>query len=198
MIAPEADVSHEVASWWRMVELCLPCHEVCGAATFAPSGTRSLDDEWRQWVEGMFVPVIYPALLILQKATDGPSLSALLDHDSALGAALVEPARKRSLSCGRQVLLGQTPPHGAKLLERLRETAQTKENCGHLATLFAVRGSVFHLPYVQVAGAYLLVEAVLGADSVGLTLPADRVAVMLSVARASSTSLESPANLVAV
>jgi hypothetical protein len=198
MIAPEADVSHEVASWWRMAELCLPCHEVCGAATFAPSGVKSLDDEWRQWVEGMYVPVISPALLTLQKATEGPSLAALLDHDSALGAVLVEPARKRSLSCGREVLLGQTPPQGAKLLERLRETAQTKENCGHLATLFAVRGGVFHLPYLQLAGAYVLAEAVLGADSVGLTLPADRVAVMLGVARAAVTSGENPAHLVAV
>jgi hypothetical protein len=198
MILPEADVSHEVASWWRMAELCLPCHEVCGAATFAPSGAKSLDDEWQLWVAETFVPVISPALLALQKATEEQSLPTLLEKDFALDTVLAEPARKRSLACGREVLLGQTPPQGAKLLERLREIAQTNENCGHLATLFAVRGGVFHLPYLQVAGAYLLVEAVLGADSAGITLPADRVTAMLSVARASATPAESPAHLVAV
>jgi hypothetical protein len=41
-----------------------------------------------------------------------------------------------------------------------------------LATVFAARGQAFHLPFLQVAGALLLAECVLGADAAGVTLPA--------------------------
>lgn len=198
MIAPDADVSTEVASWWRMVELCLPCHEVCGAATFAPTGADKLEEEWEKWMQESFVTVLRPALFDLQAAADEQSLPGLLGREAALSEVLSAPARSRSLACGREALLGQTPPQGAKLLERLRETAAAVSNCGHLSTIFAVRGRVFHLPFLQVAGAYLLAEAVLGAESAGITLPAERVAAMLNAARVSASSAEPGAHLVAV
>lgn len=198
MIAPNADVSTEVASWWRMVELCLPCHEVCGAATFAPTGAGTLEEDWAKWVQETFVTVLCPALFDLQAVADEQSLPGLLGREAVLSEALSAPARSRSLACGRQALLGQTPPQGAKLLERLRDTAVTEDNCGHLATIFALRGRIFHLPFLQVAGAYLLAEAVLGAESAGITLPAERVAAMLNTACVPATSLDQGARLVAV
>jgi hypothetical protein len=56
----------------------------------------------------------------------------------------------------------------------LREAALDRTETGQLATVFAVRGQVFHLPFVQVAGALVLAECVLGADAAGVTLPAAR------------------------
>lgn len=198
MIAPDADVSTEVASWWRMVELCLPCHEVCGAASFAPTGAGTLKEEWAKWAQDSFVTVLRPALFDLQTAADEQSFPGLLGREAALSEALSASARSRSLACGREALLGQTPPQGAKLLERLRETAATEDSCGHLATLFAVRGRIFHLPFLQVAGAYLLAEAVLGAESAGITLPAERVAAMLNAACVPTSFAEQGVHLVAV
>ena len=198
MIAPNADVSTEVASWWRMVELCLPCHEVCGAATFAPTGAGTLEDEWVKWAQESFVTVLRPALFDLQTAADEQSLPGLLGREAALNGALSASFRSRSLACGREALLGQTPPRGAKLLERLRDTAASEDNCGHLATIFALRGRIFHLPFLQVIGAYLLAEAVLGAESTGITLPAERVAAMLNATCVPASTAEQGAHLVAV
>ena len=173
-LVPVADPAAEIAAWWRLVELCLPTHEKCGALTFAPSGTETLDGDWERWVTDVFLPVLHPALLSLQNAAAAQDNVRLLCEDAALGAALTADAAQRSLLSGRHLLLSCQPPQGAKFLERLRETALHRAEAGQLATIFAVRGHVFHLPFVQVAGALVLAECVLGADAAGVTLPAAR------------------------
>lgn len=171
---PVADPAAEIAAWWRLVELCLPSHDVCGALTFAPSGPETLGVEWDRWVAGAFLPVLHPSLLALQNAAATQDSACLLAEDAALGAALSGEAAQRSLSAGRHLLLSFQPPQGAKLLERLRDAVSLRAEAGHLATVFAARGHVFHLPFVQVAGALLLAECVLGADAAGVTLAAAR------------------------
>lgn len=171
---PVADPAAEIAAWWRLVELCLPTHDKCGALTFAPSGTETLEGDWERWVTDVFLPVLHPALLSLQIAAAAQDGVGLLSEDAALGAALTADAGQRSLLCGRHLLLACQPPQGAKFLERLRETALHRAEAGQLATIFAVRGQVFHLPFVQVAGALVLAECVLGTDAAGVTLPAAR------------------------
>ena len=170
---PVADPAAEIAAWWRLVELCLPTHEKCGALTFAPSGTETLEGDWERWVTDVFLPVLHPALLSLQNAAAAQDSVRLLCEDAALGA-LTADAAQRSLLSGRHLLLACQPPQGAKFLERLRETALHRTEAGQLATIFAVRGQIFHLPFVQVAGALVLAECVLGADAAGVTLPAAR------------------------
>jgi len=171
---PVADPAAEIAAWWRLVELCLPSHDACSALMFAPSGAETLETDWERWVADTFLPVVHPSLLALQNASAVQDGARLVAEDAALGAALPDGAASRSLTAGRHLLLSYQPPQGARLLERLRDVAQSDETFGHLVTVFAARGQVFHLPFVQVAGALLLAECVLGADSVGVTLPADR------------------------
>lgn len=171
---PIADPAAEIAGWWRLVELCLPSHEQCGAITFMPAGAESLEADWDRWVTGVFLPTLYPALTALQSAAARQDAACLLAEDAALGAALPAAAASGSLAAGRHLLVSFGPPQGAKLLEKLRETAAVDLCAGHLATAFAVRGQVFYLPFLQVAGALLLAECVLGADAAGVTLPAAR------------------------
>ncbi len=171
---PVADPAAEIAAWWRLVELCLPSHDQCGALTFAPSGPETLEADWERWVGDTFLPVLHPSLLAMQNAAASQDSVRLLTEDAALGTALSGKAAARSLSAGRHLLMSFQPPQGAKLLERLRDAVSSRGDAGHLATVFAARGHVFHLPFVQVAGALLLAECVLGADAVGVTLPAGR------------------------
>lgn len=180
---PEADASAEVADWWRLVELCLPSHEECGAATFQPEGAETLAAEWDRWVRGVFVPVLMPAWDSARAALEARDWSALLGADAALGAALPRGASRGSLQAGRLALLGHVPPRGAKFLERLRELAAEHAAAGHLATVFAVRAHVFHQPSRQALGALLLAECVLGSASAGVTLPAGRTVDFLQSAR---------------
>ena len=171
---PAADPSAEIAAWWRFVELCLPSHDQCAALTFAPSGAETLEAEWGRWTVETFLPILHPSLLALQSAAAAQDVDRLISEDRILGASLPEDAARRSLTAGRHLLLSFQPPQGARLLERLREAVAAGEGCGHLATVFAARGNVFHLPFIQVAGALLLAECVLGADAAGVTLPAGR------------------------
>ncbi|MEX1044913.1 MAG: hypothetical protein WEC73_02185 [Chthoniobacterales bacterium] len=171
---PLADPAAEIAAWWRLVELCLPSHEGCGAVTFAPSGHETLEADWDRWLTGIFIPVLHPALTALQPAAVTQDAARVLSEDAALGGALPADAARGSLTAGRHLLLSFQPPQAAKLLERLRVTAATDPSVGQLTTVFAVRAQTFHLPFRQVAGALLLAECVLGADAAGVTLPAPR------------------------
>ena len=179
---PMADPAAEIAAWWRLVELCLPSHEECGAITFAPAGERSLESDWDRWLTDIFLPVLHPALTSLQSAAATQDAARVLSEDSALANALPSAAAHRSLLAGRHLLLSFQPPQAARLLERLRDAASADQSVGHLPTIFAVRGQTFHLPFLQVAGAMLLAECVLGADAAGLTLPAPRTIGLLQVA----------------
>jgi len=180
---PSVDSSAEVAEWWRLVDLCLPSHDECGAITFTPSDGEHLEADWDRWLTGVFLPVLHPCFAALQEAASVQDIDALLAGDRALGAALSVDAARTSLLAGRHLLLSFEPPQGAKLLEKMREFAATEKSVGHLATVFALRSRIFHLPFFQAAGALLLAECVLGADAAGLTLPASRSVALLQCAQ---------------
>lgn len=185
MAGPEPTIPEEqanLAALWRMVELCLPAHEECGAVTFLPRSEETLQADWQDWLESVYAPILMPALSSLQHLAATASFTALLGADAALGADLPGPASGRSLSAGRRALLDFRPPQGAKLLDHLRETAVSNHAAGHLATVFAVRAHAFHLPAVQSSAALLLAECVLGAAAIGLTLTARRTADLLGAA----------------
>lgn len=179
---PLADPAAEIAAWWRLVELCLPSHEECGAITFATAGGESLESDWDLWLTEIFLPVLHPALTSMQSAAADQDAARLLRVDDALGRALPAAAARRSLMAGRHLLLAFQPPQAARLLERLRDAAAADASVGHMPAVFAARGQTFHLPFLQVAGALLLAECVLGADVAGMTLPAPRTIGMLQTA----------------
>jgi len=194
---PIADPAAEIAAWWRLVELCLPSHEQCGALTFAPGGEETLESDWDRWLTDVFLPVLYPALTALQSAASTQDAARVRSEDAALGGALPAAAARRGLEAGRYLLLSFQPPQAAKLLERLREAAAADQSAGQLVTVFAVRGRIFHLPFLQVAGALLLAECVLGADAAGVTLPAPRTIGLLQGALDRMAALP-PVQLLAV
>jgi hypothetical protein len=194
---PIADPAAEIAAWWRLVELCLPSHEQCGALTFAPSGSESLEADWDQWLTEVFLPVLHPALTALQSAASSQDAERVLSEDALLGVSLPVAAAGGSRQAGRHLLLSFQPPQAAKLLERLREATAADPMAGHLATVFVVRGQTFHLPFLQVAGALLLAECVLGSDAAGVTLPAGRTIALLQSAMDRMAALP-PVQLLAV
>ena len=113
---PAADSAAEIAAWWRLVELCLPSHEECGALTFATSGAETLEADWQRWVTGVFLPVLHPALIALQNAAAAQDSVRLLAGDAALGAALSHEDARRNRAAGRHLLLPYATPQVAKLL----------------------------------------------------------------------------------
>ncbi len=163
----------------------MPSHACSIPATFRPRGVETLDSDWDAWTEAIFVQALRPSLVVSQEASAAQNFQALLAADAALGAALPQASSSASLSAGRRVLLDFIPPRGAKLLERLRGAAEANDAAGHLATVFAVRANIFHIPSVQASGALLLAECILGA---GVALPAVRTAEMIRRATEASRS----------
>lgn len=193
---PEATA--QLAAWWRLVEMCHPSHAQGGAATFCPTGASTLEDEWEAWVEQIYAPLLGPSFAALYQAASGASpLNALAAVERALNTTLSEAPRQRSLALGRKSLLDFVPPQGAKLLERLRQAAETDKTLGHFVTVFAVRAHVFHLPVVEISAALLLAECLLGAESLGVTLSTTRAATLIRRAREAASGAASW-NVVAV
>lgn len=178
----------EIAAWWRLVELCLPAHESCGATTFRPGGAESLEEDWDGWCRAVFHPVLRPSVFALLEAAAAQDVPGLVRAELRLGTMLTPDAAEASVAAGRRVLFEYVPPSGARLLERLRAAAGEDPSVGHLATAFCVRAHVFHLPAVQTAGALLLAECVLGAESAGVTLSAPRTAALLQKAAESAST----------
>lgn len=172
----------DLAPLWRIVELCLPLHGECGAATFAPRGGETLEDDWDEWVDGIYAPILAPALLSLRDFASNARLTSLLGADAALGGTLPADAAQRSLKAGRRVLLDVRPPKGVKLLDQLRGAALNNSESGHLATVFAARAHAFHVPAVQSSAALLLAECVLGASGAGVVLSSGQTAELLAAA----------------
>lgn len=180
----DSEASAQIAHWWRVVEICLPSHAHAGPASFLPSGAERVDEDWDFWAEQFGAPIFAPSFASLYAAA--VSTGELLVVDAAMGAALPEEMARRSLMLGRSVLSDFLPPRGMKILERLSRAADTDSSQGHLITVFAVRAHGFHIPAIEAFGAFLLMECVLGASAVGVTLPASRIAEMLRRARAAS------------
>ena len=93
-----ADPAAEIAAWWRLVELCLPSHEECGAITFEPAGEAMLESDWDRWLTDIFLPVLHPALTALQSAAATQDVARVLSEDGALAKVLPSAAARRSLT----------------------------------------------------------------------------------------------------
>ena len=189
---PTPDAAEELAAWWRLVELCLPSHRQRTAVTFQPGGPETLEAEWGVWLADVFHPLLGPSLRSMQEASSAQSLTALALADAALGVALPPAVSRASLASGRTALLDFAPPQGAKLLERWQGAVRENEVAGHLVSVFAVRGNVFHLPSVQVTGALLLAEFLAGASAAGVAPSAELTAAMLRRATATALSGSAP------
>lgn len=179
----------------RIVELCLPLHGECGAATFAPRGGETLEEDWSAWVDEIYRPILAPTLPPMQDFASNGRFTALLGAEAALGGALSAQAARRSLAVGRRVLLDVRPPRGVKVLDRLRGAALDNPGVGHLATVFAVRAHTFHVPVVQSSMVLLFAECVLGAAAVGLVASFSQAAELLAAA---GRATPSAARLIAV
>ena len=190
--APNAQTAEELAAWWRVVELCLPSHRQGGAATFQPAGAESVEAEWDIWLAEIFHPFLGPSLRSMQEASTAQSLTALSAADASLGATLPGAVSQASLAAGRTALLDFAPPQGARLLERWQGAARDNASSGHLVSVFAVRGHIFHLPSLQVTGALLLAEFLAGAIAAGAAPSADLTAAMLQRGIGATLSVTAP------
>lgn len=162
-----------------MVELCLPGHTQCGAATFCPTGWKTLEKEWDEWVEEIYLPTLACDLSFCYTLCALNEIGDYLNSDVMCGCMLEGAVGERSIAVGRRTLIDYLPPRGAKMLGQYRRMALNDTQRGHMVLVLLMRGFIFHLPVLEISIALLLAESVLGARSIGVTLPAEQLMDMI-------------------
>lgn len=118
----------------------------------------ALLEEWREFVEGVFLPVLAPALLRAWRAAHQGDDEELAACDRALRDGLCAARAERSIA-GGSILLERT--RGAKFqaaLGRYRGRVEGGESPGHLAVVWSAVAALFQLPPLDLLSEYLREE----------------------------------------
>ena len=158
----------------RAVGLCHPGWRGLREVTFSPDSRAC--PAWLQWKEGVFATILWPRIEEARSASALGDLRALADCDRAIDSALPSSFRAPSSLAGRFLLAHYSPPKSERLWPRFHALISSGEAPGHLATLCALRGAIFHLSSIAISGAYIFLEAKAGLPRSGIELWVNMVA----------------------
>lgn len=123
-------------------------------------------EDWRDFAESVFLPVIAPALLRGWRSTHQGDDAALAACDLDLQSRLPSGPAERSVAAGA-ILLGQT--RGAKYqaaLGRFRVRVDGGESPGHLAVAWSAVAALFQIPPLDLLAEYLREEWIVATQHV--------------------------------
>jgi UreF-like urease accessory protein len=152
----------------RAVGLCHPGWNRLRGLTFSPDSSSS--PAWLPWKERIFAAILWPRIAEARSAGAAGDLRALADCDQAIDSALPASFRAPSSRAGRFLLAHYSAPKSEKLWRRYHALIGSGDAPGHLATLCALRGAIFHLSSIAVSGAYIFLEAKSGLPRSGMDL----------------------------
>jgi hypothetical protein len=158
----------------RAVGLCHPGWNRLRGLTFAPD-SRSCP-AWLPWKERIFSTILWPRIAEARSACAAGDLRALADCDQAIDSALPASFRAPSSRAGRFLLAHYSAPKSERLWRRYHALIDSGDAPGHLATLCALRGAIFHLSSIAISGAYIFLEAKAGLPQSGVELWVSMVA----------------------
>ena len=152
----------------RAVGLCHPgWNGLCGV-TFSPDA--SFCPTWLPWKERIFATILWPGIAEARSACATGDLRALAACDHAIDSALPASFRAPSAHAGRFLLAHYSAPKSERLWRRYHALIGSGDAPGHLATLCALRGAIFHLSSVAISGAYIFLEAKAGLPRSGVDI----------------------------
>jgi UreF len=152
----------------RAVGLCHPGWNRLRGLTFSPDSNSR--PAWLPWKESIFSTILWPRIAEARSACAAGDLEALADCDQAIDSALPAGFRAPSSQAGRFLLAHYSAPKSERLWRRYHALIVSDETPGHLATLCALRGAIFHLSSVAISGAYIFLEAKAGLPRSGVDL----------------------------
>jgi hypothetical protein len=152
----------------RAVGLCHPGWNRLGGLTFSPDSSSC--PAWLPWKERVFATILWPRIAEARSACAAGDLRALADCDQAIDSALPASFRAPSSRAGRFLLLHYSAPKSERLWRRYHALISSGDAPGHLATLCALRGAIFHLSVIAISGAYIFLEAKAGLPRSGVDL----------------------------
>jgi hypothetical protein len=158
----------------RVVGLCHPGWNRLRDLTFSPDASSR--PAWLPWKESIFSTILWPRITEARSACASGDLQALADCDQAIDSALPANFRTPSSLAGRFLLAHYSAPKSERLWRRYHALISSGEAPGHLATLCALRGAIFHLSSVAISGAYIFLEAKAGLPRSGVDLWVSMVA----------------------
>jgi hypothetical protein len=160
--------AHARVELLRAVGLCHPGWNRLRTLTFSPDSSSC--PAWLPWKESIFSTILWPRIAEARSACAAGDLRALADCDQAIDSALPTSFRVPSSRAGRFLLAHYTAPKSERLWQRYHALIGSGDAPGHLATLCALRGAIFHLSSIAVSGAYIFLEAKAGLPRSGVDL----------------------------
>ena len=152
----------------RAVGLCHPGWSSLRGLTFSPDSSSC--PAWLPWKEGIFATILWPRIAEARSACAAGDLRALADCDQAIDSALSASFRAASSRAGRFLLAHYSAPKSERLWRRYHALIGSGDAPGHLATVCALRGAIFHLSSLGISGAYIFLEAKAGLPRSGADL----------------------------
>lgn len=162
------DTANARAELLRAVGLCHPGWNRLRGLTFSPDSSSS--PAWLPWKERVFATILWPRISEARSVCAAGDLRALADCDQAIDSALPEGCRAPSSLAGRLLMARYSAPTSERLWRRYHALIDSGEAPGHLATLCALRGAIFHLSSIAISGAYIFLEAKGGLPRSGVDL----------------------------
>jgi hypothetical protein len=152
----------------RAVGLCHPGWSRLRGLTFSPDSSSC--PAWLPWKERIFTTILWPRIAEARSAGAAGDLRVLADCDQAIDSALPASFRAASSGAGRFLLAHYSAPKSERLWRRYHALIDSGNAPGHLATLCALRGAIFHLSSLGISGAYIFLEAKAGLPRSGVDL----------------------------
>ena len=162
------DTANARAELLRAVGLCHPGWNRLRGLTFSPDSSSC--PAWLPWKERVFATILWPRISEARSVCAAGDLRALADCDQAIDSALPEGCRAPSSLAGRLLMARYSAPTSERLWRRYHALIDSGEAPGHLATLCALRGAIFHLSSIAISGAYIFLEAKAGLPRSGVDL----------------------------
>lgn len=162
------DTANARAELLRAVGLCHPGWNRLRGLTFSPDSSSC--PAWLPWKERVFATILWPRIAEARSACAAGDLRALADCDQAIDSALPAGSRAPSSRAGRLLVAHYSAPKSERLWRRYHALIGSGEAPGHLATLCALRGAIFHLSSIAISGAYIFLEAKGGLPRSGVDL----------------------------
>ena len=152
----------------RAVGLCHPGWSRLRGLTFSPDSSSC--PAWLPWKEGIFATILWPGIAEARSACAAGDLRAVADCDKAIDSALPANFRAASSRAGRFLLAHYSAPKSERLWRRYHALIGSGDAPGHLATVCALRGAIFHLSSLGISGVYIFLEAKAGLPRSGVDL----------------------------
>lgn len=123
-----------------------------------PVGREGFKEQWLEWLQATFRDQVSEVFMRVFLASTEMRIDQIVDLDNSMDSRLGEGASQRSREAGRCFLEGKAEMQRAPQWKKYACNVEQGKCPGHLATVFALQATLYHLPLLSALSAYVYFE----------------------------------------